>query len=39
MRIAIYVRVSTNDQTVENQILRLTEYAQSKNGTTRFILR
>jgi putative DNA-invertase from lambdoid prophage Rac len=31
MRFAIYVRVSTDDQTVENQILRLTEYAQSKN--------
>jgi putative DNA-invertase from lambdoid prophage Rac len=28
---AIYVRVSTDDQTVENQILRLTEYAKSKN--------
>lgn len=31
MRFAIYVRVSTDDQTVENQILRLTEYAKSKN--------
>ncbi len=31
MRVAIYVRVSTEDQTVENQILRLTEFAQSKN--------
>ena len=31
MRVAINVRVSTEDQTVENQILRLTEFAQSKN--------
>jgi putative DNA-invertase from lambdoid prophage Rac len=30
MKIAIYVRVSTQDQTVENQILRLTEFANSK---------
>ncbi len=30
MKIAIYVRVSTTDQTVENQRLRLTEYATSK---------
>jgi len=30
MKIAIYIRVSTTDQTVENQRLRLTEYAQSK---------
>jgi putative DNA-invertase from lambdoid prophage Rac len=30
MKIAIYVRVSTQEQTVENQVLRLTEYAQSK---------
>lgn len=28
---AIYVRVSTDDQTVENQILRLSEYAKDKN--------
>jgi DNA invertase Pin-like site-specific DNA recombinase len=30
MKVAIYVRVSTQDQTVENQILRLTEFANSK---------
>ena len=30
MKIAIYVRVSTQEQTVKNQVLRLTEYAQSK---------
>ncbi len=30
MKIAIYVRVSTQEQTVENQVLRLTEYAQLK---------
>jgi len=30
MKIAIYIRVSTNDQTVENQRLRLVEYAISK---------
>lgn len=30
MKAAIYVRVSTSDQTVENQILRLTEFAKSK---------
>lgn len=28
--VAIYVRVSTQDQTVENQVLRLTEYVNSK---------
>jgi putative DNA-invertase from lambdoid prophage Rac len=31
MRIAIYIRVSTQDQTVENQRLRLTEYATSQS--------
>ena len=31
MRIAIYTRVSTSDQTTENQVLRLTEFAKSKN--------
>jgi putative DNA-invertase from lambdoid prophage Rac len=30
MKIAIYVRVSTTDQTVENQRLRLTEYTIAK---------
>jgi len=30
MKIAIYTRVSTSDQTVENQRLRLVEYAQSQ---------
>jgi hypothetical protein len=30
MKAAIYVRVSTSDQTVENQILRLTEFSKSK---------
>jgi putative DNA-invertase from lambdoid prophage Rac len=30
MKIAIYIRVSTTDQTVENQRLRLTEYANSQ---------
>lgn len=30
-KIALYVRVSTNDQTVENQKIRLIEYAE-KNG-------
>ena len=30
MKIVVYVRVSTNDQTIENQRLRLTEYADSK---------
>jgi putative DNA-invertase from lambdoid prophage Rac len=30
MKVAIYVRVSTQDQTVENQILRLTEFVNSK---------
>ena len=30
MRIAIYCRVSTQDQTTENQRLRLTEYARRK---------
>jgi len=30
MKVAIYVRVSTSDQTVENQILRLTEFVNSK---------
>ena len=29
-KIAIYVRVSTQDQTVENQVIRLTEFARSK---------
>jgi len=29
-KIAIYVRVSTQDQNVENQIIRLTEFARSK---------
>jgi DNA invertase Pin-like site-specific DNA recombinase len=31
MKIAIYMRVSTTDQTVENQRLRLTEFADSKD--------
>ena len=30
MKVAIYVRVSTQDQTLENQIVRLTEFARSK---------
>jgi len=30
-KIAIYCRVSTNDQTTENQALRLTEYCKQKN--------
>jgi putative DNA-invertase from lambdoid prophage Rac len=30
MKIAIYGRVSTNDQTPENQIIRLTEFAREK---------
>jgi DNA invertase Pin-like site-specific DNA recombinase len=29
-KIAIYARVSSQEQTTENQVLRLTEYAQSK---------
>ena len=33
MKIAIYTRVSTQDQTVENQILRLIEYVLSKDWT------
>ena len=31
MKIAIYTRVSTQEQTTENQILRLTQYAKSNN--------
>ena len=31
--IALYVRVSTSDQTVENQKIRLIEYAHNKNCT------
>ena len=30
MTVAIYVRVSSSDQTVENQIIRLTEFARAK---------
>jgi putative resolvase len=29
-KVALYARVSTSDQTVDNQILRLTEFANSK---------
>lgn len=31
MRVAIYIRVSTEDQNLENQQLRLTEYARSNS--------
>lgn len=31
MRIAIYTRVSTSEQTTENQVLRLTEYAKDRD--------
>lgn len=31
MKIAIYTRVSTSDQTTENQVLRLTEYAKDRS--------
>ena len=33
MKIAIYCRVSTTEQTTENQTLRLTEYAERMNWT------
>lgn len=32
-KVALYVRVSTQDQTVENQILRLTEFVNAKGWT------
>ncbi len=32
-KIAIYCRVSTHDQTTENQVLRLTEYCNQKDWT------
>ena len=30
MKIAIYTRVSTSEQTTENQVIRLTEYAKDR---------
>lgn len=37
MRIAIYARVSTGEQTTENQVLRLTEYAQRQGWSYEII--